>query len=212
MGYTVIAPVGDNLKALFVGIKEFPTERVILITPPQNLISAKKLAKKLDEFTIKTEIVKMNGGMMEEMFRIFGSINNKHGEDNLLVNVATGDRMTTCAALSASFANGLKAFGIVGDKVMIMPIMKLSYYNELSDNKLRILKELSVSEYFSLSQLSKKLEMSISLLSYHIRGNPKHKGLEEFRLVKVKEDRKYLYVKLSEMGNLLLKGYIKPNA
>ena len=53
MGYVVIAPVGDNLQALFIGMKEFPTEKVILITPKKNLTAARKLAKKLEEFTIE---------------------------------------------------------------------------------------------------------------------------------------------------------------
>ena len=62
-----------------------------------------------------------------------------------------------------------------------------------------------------LKQLSDNLNMSISLLSYHINGNQKHKGLKEFRLVEVEEEDKNMCVKLSEMGNLLLKGYIQPN-
>jgi len=116
--------------------------------------------------------------------------------------------MTTCTALSASFANGLKAFGVKNDKAMMLPIMKLSYYNELTENKLKILQELNLENYISLKDLHKKLGMSISLLSYHINGNYKYKGLIEYRLVTVRERNNQLFVKLSEMGNLLLKGYI----
>ncbi|MBC8500529.1 MAG: hypothetical protein ISS25_03130 [Nanoarchaeota archaeon] len=210
MGYTIIAPVGDNPKALFIGMKEFPTEKVILITLHNNFKTAKKLRKKLEDFTIKTKIIEMKGSLMEEMFRIFGELCSIYNNDDLIVNVATGDKMSTCAALSAAFANGLKSFGVMGDQCMLMPIMKLSYYNELSENKLRILKEMDGSNYFSLKELSAKLEMSISLLSYHINGNYKYKGLKEFRLVEVKEESNNLFVKLSEMGNLLLKGYIQP--
>ncbi|MDP7115566.1 MAG: winged helix-turn-helix domain-containing protein [Candidatus Woesearchaeota archaeon] len=79
----------------------------------------------------------------------------------------------------------------------------------MSDNKLKILKMLERDDYTSLKDLSKKVSMSISLLSYHINGNYKYKGLKEYRLVEVKEKSKQLYIKLSEMGNLLLKGYIK---
>jgi len=89
--------------------------------------------------------------------------------------------------------------------------MKLSYYNELNENKLKILKELNVDNYTSLKDLNEKLGMSISLLSYHINGNYKYKGLKEFRLILVEEKNNRLYVKLSEMGNLLLKGYITQN-
>jgi len=208
MGYKVIAPVGDNLRALFVGIKEFPTEKVFLLTPTANLKIARKYSRKLREFTIKSEIIELYQNNLEEMFEVFGKICSKNDPDDIIVNVATGDRMTTCSALSASFANGLKAFGVENDKTMPLPIMKLSYYNELSENKLKILQELNVENYLSLQDLHKKLGMSISLLSYHINGNYKYKGLKEYRLILVRERNKKVFVKLSDMGNLLLKGYI----
>ncbi len=211
MGYKVIAPVGDNLKALFIGIKEFPTEMVFLLTPSENMRKAKKLARKLDDFTIKSKIIELRDNNLEEMFRIFGELCASNNPDEIIVNVATGDRMTTCSALSASFANGLKAFGVDNDRTMLLPIMKLSYYNELNENKLKILKALSVEGYTALKDLNNELGMSISLLSYHINGNYKYKGLKEFRLVSTRERNNKLYVKLSEMGNLLLKGYITPN-
>tara|TARA_Y100000310_G_C20702969_1_gene831808 strand:+ start:9316 stop:9981 length:666 start_codon:yes stop_codon:yes gene_type:complete len=209
MGYKVIAPVGDNLKALFVGIKEFPTEKVFLICPSENIKDAQDLKEKLADFTIDVEIIEITGNLMEEMFKEFGKIVAIHPNDEIIVNVATGDRMSTCAAMSASFANGLKTFGVMGNQAMIMPIMKLSYYQELSENKLKILKMLKIEDYVSLKELSKQVEMSISLLSYHINGNYKYKGLKEYRLVEVMEKNKQLYIKLSEMGNLLLKGYIQ---
>lgn len=210
MGYTVIAPIGDNTKALFVGMKEFPTEKVIMLTPSTYLSAAKKLSRKLEVFTIETQIIELKHNLMEDMFRVFGELCAAYDVDDLVVNVATGDRMSTCAALSAAYANGLKSFGVDGNSCMMLPIMKLSYYNELSENKLKILKELEVDDYKSLSELNQKLKMSISLLSYHINGNYKYKGLKEHRLVEVKEQNNNLLVKLSEMGNLLLKGYIKP--
>lgn len=211
MGYIVIAPIGDNLKYAFVGMKEFPTEKFILVSPSNKLKNAQDLKKKLEEFTIKSEIIQINDNIMEEMFRVFGKICSLHKNDDLLVNIATGDSISTCAALSAAFANGLKAFGVMDDKVMLLPIMKLSYYNELTENKMKILKCLDVEDYLSLKKLSEKTGMSISLLSYHINGNYRHKGLKEFRLVDVKEKNKVLFVKLSEMGYILLRGYIKQN-
>lgn len=209
MRYNVIAPVGDNLKDLFVGIKEFPTEKVYLITPKEKIKDANELKRKLEEFTIKTEIISFSGSTLEEMFKAFAKITSIHENDELLVNVATGDRMSTCAALSASYANGIKAFGVMNDQAMLMPIMKLSYYHELSANKMKMLGSLEENDFKSLKELSKELKMSISLLSYHINGTTKHKGLKQFRLIDTMEENKQLYVKLSEMGSLLLKGYLK---
>lgn len=210
MGYTVIAPAGDNLKALFVGMKEFPTEKVIFITPKSYFRKTKAMCKRLEDFTIQSEMRHVEGNLFEEMFSAFGDICSKHDHDSLIVNVATGDRMSTCAALSAAFANGLKAIGVVDKQCMLLPIMKLSYYNELSDNKLNILRNLPKDEYTSLRNVSNDLKISASLLSYHINGTMKYKGLKEFRLVDVKEDSKNTFVKLSDLGKLLLKGHISP--
>lgn len=209
MGYTVIAPVGDNLKALFVGMKDFPTSEVILITPPDRIADAQDIAKKLDEFTINTRIIRIESDLMSEMFRVFAELVDIYDIDDIVVNVATGDRMSTCAAMSACYANGIRAFGVIGKDTMLMPIMKLSYYNELSDNKMRILQALQLQNPISIRDLSNKLGMSISLLSYHINGNNRYKGLKEFRLVEVQENSNEHLILLSKMGSLLLNGYIK---
>jgi len=208
MGYIIIAPAGDNLKSLLYGLKEFPTDRVVLITPKQYSKAAHNMSKKLQELTIPVEIIDIKVNVLEEMFATFAKLLKIYSEDQIMVNVSTGDRISTCAALSASYANGLKAFGCESDGCMLMPIMKLSYYRELSDNKLSILKVLDENEWTSLKDLNKKLKMSTPLLSYHINGNRKYKGLKEFRLVVTDERSKQLYVKLSEMGKLLLRGYI----
>lgn len=209
MGHIVIAPVGDNPQALFVGIKEFPTEKVILIVPKENVREAEKLRRKLEEFTISAEIVELSENMMESMFREFGRIVSAYPPDNLIVNVATGDRMSTCAALSAAFANGLKAFGVSDGKAMLMPIMRLSYYHELSERKLKIMKALQGQDFIAPIDLAKKLKMSISLVSYHINGNFHSKGLKGYHLVEVREKGKNVFIRLSQIGNMLLRGYIK---
>ena len=45
---------------------------------------------------------------------------------------------------------------------------------------MKILEYLDVKEFSSLKELSKKTGMSISLISYHINGNYKFKGLKEY--------------------------------
>jgi hypothetical protein len=208
MGYTVIAPVGDNTDALFVGMKEFATEEVYLITPINNVKKAQKIEKKLEVFKIPVTIIPYEGNLMEAMFSNFGKICADRDNEDIIVNVATGDKLSACAALSAAFANGLKAFGIMEGKPMLLPIMKLSYYNELTDSKMKILTHLNNIDFKSLSELHKQTKMSISLLSYHLNGTIRYKGLLQLRLVEVKEQNKNLLVKLSELGSLLLKGYI----
>jgi len=208
MGHTIIAPVGDNPTALFIGMKAFPTEKVILLTTKEHLKKAKRLSEKLEEFTIKTEIKELQGNILEATFQAFANLCFIYDNEDLIVNVATGNHTTTCAALSAAYANGLKAFDVMGDMTVLLPILKLSYYHELSENKMEILRTLDEKEFEQISKIAQRLQMSISLLSYHINGNHKYKGLKDHRLIETKMEGKSLHVKLSSMGRMLLKGYI----
>lgn len=199
------------MKPLFIGMKEFPTKKVILITTPELFDVAKKTSSKLAEFTVPSEIKQIKGNPLESVFEIFADICQIYPNDQLIVNVGAGDHTTTCASISASYANGLKAFDVAGEMIVLLPIMKLSYYNEITPIKMKILNELNKEEYQSLNDVAKKLKMSISLLSYHINGTDKYKGLKYHRLVDTKSVNKNLYIKLSSMGKLLLKGYVNKN-
>ena len=136
----VVAPVGDNLDAIFVGLKEFPTDRIILISPPKRIDDANKLKKEIEKFKIQVQIKEIKGEVWEEMFRAVSKIRSEEGDKNIIVNVATGDRETQCAATSAAFVNGLKAFSVAENQVMLLPVLKFSYYKILTERKLNILK------------------------------------------------------------------------
>ena len=205
----VIAPVGDNMDALYVGIKEFPTERIILLTPEDRIEDAKKAQQELKKFGIPVQITEIKGNIWEEMFQKVAEIKAVEKDKDVIINTATGDRVSTCAAVSAAFVNGLKAMSIDGGTAMMLPVLKFSYYNILTDKKMNILKLLRQPGCCkSLEELSKKTKMSLPLISYHINGNLKSDGLKDLGLVDTTENKGKIEVKLSTMGKLLIKGYI----
>jgi len=205
----IIAPVGDNINALFVGLKEFPTERIYLLYPAAYLKTAEKAVKDLEKFGIPTKIIEMKGEVWEDMFRKIGEISKIEGGKNLIINTATGDRMTTCAATSAAFVNGIKAFSVEKGMAMLLPVLKFSYYRILTDKKMGILTTLSKPNCcISLEELSKKTKMSLPLISYHINGNLKSEGLKEMGLVETDEIKGRMEIKLSVLGRMLINGYV----
>jgi len=205
----VIAPVGDNMGALFIGIKEFPTERVILLCPPENIDDANKAKKDLEKFQIPVQISEIKGNVWESMFQKISELKEIENEKDIIINTATGDRVTTCAATSAAFVNGLKAMSVMGNDAMMLPVLKFSYYSLLTDKKMGIMNLLSEPGCCSsLEELSKKTKMSLPLISYHINGNLKSEGLKEMGLVETTEKKGRVNLKLSMLGKLLLKGYI----
>ncbi len=207
--YTIIAPWGDQMDNLFPGIKDFPTEKIILVVPEKSKAEALKFKEGIDKFRIPVQIRTITGNVWEETFKAVAEIRAHEGDSNLIVNVATGDRMTRCAATSAAFVNGLKAFGVEGDQTMLLPVLKFSYYRVLSDKKMDILKYLNkYPEGITLDRVCKDVKMSLPLLSYHLNGNLKSEGLKDLGLIDVEDQKGRSRVKLSMQGRLLIKGYI----
>jgi len=209
MKYVVVAPVGDNMDALFIGIRDFPTEKVILLAPENKMNEAKKAEQDLERFKIPVKIMEISRPVWEEIFMKVAQIKNIEKDKEVLVNTATGDRTTTCAATSAAFVNGLKAISVNGNDVMLLPVLKFSYYNMIAGKKMEILKLLSKPGCCaSLEELSKKTKMSLPLISYHINGNLKSEGLKGMGLIETMENKGKIAIKLSTLGSMLIKGYI----
>ncbi len=213
MKYTMIAPVGDNLNALFIGIRDFPTEKVVLLSPPNRMRDAAKAKKDLERFQINTQIIEITGPLWEELFRKISEIKELNKGKEIIVNTATGDRTTTCAATSAAFVNGLKAFSVEGKESMLLPVLKFSYYRLVSDKKMKILQLLAKDKTCckSLDDLGKKTKMSLPLISYHVNGNLKSEGLIDLGLVETTEMGGRVAIELTMLGRLLIKGYVKSN-
>jgi len=193
-----------------LALEIFPLKELFLLLQKKYLSEAKKTEKDLNKFQIPCQTIKLEqGNVWEEVFQKVAEIKSSEEGENLIVNTATGDRITTCAATSAAFVNGLKAFSVMGSESMLLPIMKFSYYKILTPKKLSILEALSATDCCSsLHMLSKRLKMSLPLISYHINGNLKSEGLIDLGLVETEDQEGRVAVGLSSLGNMLIKGYI----
>ncbi|MBI3022743.1 MAG: hypothetical protein HYY68_03330 [Thaumarchaeota archaeon] len=210
--YSIIAPLGDNFDAIYLGIREFPTEKIYLIHTGGNLSKAEELKKELEKFRIGLHPVEIRGNLLEGMFRAFAQIKRETSDDRLLVNVSSGDKMGMSASLAAAFVNGLKAFHVEGDRVSMFPVLKFSYYRLLPERKLAILGFLKDQPdcCSSLEELSQRTGMSLPLMSYHINGNAKAEGLITQGLVQAHVGpRGKTQVMLTELGRLIAEGIVE---
>ena len=87
----VVAPVGDNMDALYVGINEFPTERVILLAPEDKIEDAKKAQDELKKFGIPVQITEIKGNIWEDMFQKIAEIKALEKGKELIIVVSTCD-------------------------------------------------------------------------------------------------------------------------
>ena len=208
--HVVIASAGKDIETTFQVIRTFPTERVILLSDKEDLEAAKESQKDFEKFKIPVKIIEIKNYSMEEIFRIIKLIAGSEKNKEIIINVSSGNKVASCLTLCAAYVHGIKAAGVMKDKVILLPIMKFSYYKMLSDQKLRIMKLLDEKQdcCASLENLSKEMKMSLPLISYHINGNLKSEGLKDMGLIETKEAKGKIAVTLSTLGRLLLKGYV----
>jgi len=206
----IVAPVGDHLDDLYVALREFPTERIVLITPVDKIDLAQETKKELNKFKVTVDIKKIQGNIWEEMFRAISEIKELYTDKQIIIHTSTGDRGTTCAATSAAFVNGLKAIAVENDNAMMLPVLKFSYYKILTEKKMAIIKFIYNNDCCSsLDELSRKTKMSLPLISYHVNGNLKSDGLKDLGLIETKEAKGKTKVELTILGRMLIKGYVQ---
>ncbi len=207
-----IATVGEETSGVLAGVRNAPANKLVLICYQHDKEIAKRLATSITE-TLKTDVDLYDNVRVEQSYkdimRVFSEIIEKNRDqyDEYLLNVSSGDKMICIAAAVTSFILGFKAFFCKGDECVMLPPMKLSYTELVSEVKLSILKALDKAggEVDSLDQLSKLTNYGKPLLSYHIHGSEDARGLIDLGLADaIRHSRGKTKVRLTTLGKMLL--------
>ncbi len=208
-----IATLGPDTDPVLVGIRTLAVHKLDLIHLEADKPIAEKLTHDLASILkveVETFSVPTSDVLTHVLEGVAGILQKEKGNfDNILFNVSSGDKLLGCAALSAAFVNGLKAFAIVKGEPLLLPVLKFSYDQLVSATKLDILKSLQKNggEVDSLETLKEISGYGKPLLSYHIQGAEDSKGLVELGLVEVeKGNRGKSITKITTLGKLLTLG------
>lgn len=208
-----IATFGSDMQeGIAAGIRNFPIHRLVLICYGSDNQKAEDFSRRIRSILgIPVTITVVNReNVIRDVLERVGEIISIHGKNfqQILMNVSCGDKLIGCAALSAAFINGIKAFGMDSTGAPLpMPVLKLSYSEIISEPKMNILKavERVGGTVDSLEKLEQASGYGKPLLSYHIMGGKEARGLAELGLVEVeKGDRGRLLTKLTTLGKLLV--------
>jgi hypothetical protein len=204
-----IAILGDNESAVSIGLRNFPTHKLILITPNQTVEKANKLATKLhDTYGLIIEIVKTKDDALPTILGIITQTihQNADSSQELLINIGSANRRQVTAGIAAAYLYGVRAFDVTGEDPVLIPVLRLGYREMVSGVKLEILRTLEkVGQVNSLEELARASNYGKPLLSYHIRGTEQTRGLLGLGLVEVKHLKQgRLQVKLTTLARTLL--------
>ncbi|HMK83441.1 MAG TPA: DUF6293 family protein, partial [Candidatus Bathyarchaeia archaeon] len=197
---------------VLAGVRNAPANKLVLICYDHNKEIAKRLAASISE-TLKTEVEVYDKVRVEHSYKdimqVFSQIveKNKDQYDDFLLNVSSGDKMICIAAAVTSFILGFKAFFCKGDECVMLPPIKLSYTELVSEVKISILRALDKAggEVESLDELSKLTNYGKPLLSYHIHGSEDARGLIDLGLAEAtRHSRGRTKVRLTTLGKMFL--------
>lgn len=212
-----VAILGGSEDAVLVGIKNFPTHKLVLVSPKDSAEATQKLAERLTgTLKLDVDVQEVKDGTIPTMLEAVANIVNKESAfEDVIINVGSAGKHLTCAGVTAAFVHGIKAFDVMGDQPMMLPVLKMSFTDIVSGPKMEILQALEKAGGMtqSLEELGKIANFGKPLLSYHIRGSDESRGLEDIGLVEVKQLKQgRLEVKLTEMGRMLLSTLPKSRA
>lgn len=200
MRYTLIAPVGANLQALFIGLREFPTKKLVLLYTKDKKESLVEMQSSLSAFRLPIEAHELGENLVDDAFSVMSGLKEKR--DELIVNTSTGDAQLASIVLSVANILGVRAFTVVGDRPIVLPALKIDVAHLVSKKKAEILRAL-LRGPLSLQELRQRVRLSAPLLSYHLNGGGRGDGLVEIGLVEVGGGPKNKVASLSGLGKLL---------
>jgi hypothetical protein len=210
----------EGQDAIASGIRNFPVHKLALICFESDKEKANEFSTKIKSIVglpYSIHLVSRKNVIKDTLERV-SEILAGDGKDfsQVLINVSCGDKLIGCAALSAAFINGIKAFGMdETDSPLLMPILKLSYNEIISESKMKILKAIDqAADGFvqSLEHLEAISGYGKPLLSYHIQGARESKGLADLGLLEIeKGERGKISARLTTLGKLLVVGTPPPS-
>jgi len=200
------------------GIRNFPVHKLALICFEYDRDKAEDFSRKIRSvlgLPVSIHVVSRKNVIRDTLERVSEMLAKDSKNYQVLMNVSCGDKLIGCAALSAAFINGIKAFGIdEKGSPLLMPILKLSYNEVISESKIKILKAIDeATDGFveSLEQLEAISGYGKPLLSYHVQGTRDSKGLADLGLLEIeKGDRGKISARLTALGKLLVIGTPAP--
>jgi DNA-binding MarR family transcriptional regulator len=205
-----IAVLGGSEDAVLVGLRNFPAHKLILLSTSDSLDQANQLSKKLTEtLKLTVDVKQLSDATISSMLETVGQVVRAESGSfqDFLINVGSAGQHQTCAGVTAAFVHGIKAFDVVSEQPIVLPVMKFSYTQAVTEPKMEILRaiERSGGDVESLEKLSALSNYGKPLLSYHIRGSEEGRGLEDLGLVEVERGKRgRLRVKLTALGRTLL--------
>ncbi len=179
-----IALAGGETDAVLDGFLLHPATRVILLYRESDRAHAQKLRRRFSRAGISVDLHRFEGhpylGTLQALNEIV--VDSRLTHDEIWVNVSSGCVDAGCAATTAAYLHGLKAFMVAGDAAPLMPVLPVDQRATLTDADVAVLRALGTSP-LSLARLARVAGLRTVVVRARVHGEPDHQGLVSRGLV-----------------------------
>ncbi len=201
MAYTLIAPIGKNSKHLFTVLKDHHITSVILLCAKEYEGVASRVGRALQKVQISARVDVIATSLSESLLPLLKNRDNTF----TLLHAGCADQDAAITTISAAYLFGIPVFAVQQNIVSELPLLRIKYNDIISGKKQDILKVIASKGVFSsLDLLAKEVNMSVPLVSYHIHGNAKSKGLEALGIVETRSENGYTKISLTKLGSSIV--------
>lgn len=212
-----VSVVSRDKRAVLEGFRACPGTHVILLHARGDASRARKLRDTLCSGGVPTRTHRVPDdtyvGFLHEASAIIQQARVEYTD--VYLNVSSGSPAAGCALTTAAYLHGAKAFRLVEDQAIPLPILPYDHREAIGPAKAAILRALAAaprSETTPRSLASVGLDMRE--VWHHLRGEPGRKGLVDLGLVEERRRfgrRTMLY--LTKTGEALVQsGVLVPEA
>lgn len=210
-----IAVVGKDKATILEGFRACPGTHVVLLHTRAEASRARKLRDTLCSGGIPARTHRVPddpySGVLREVSAVLHEARVEYSD--VYLNVSSGTPAAGCALTTAAYLHGAKAFHLVGDTAVLLPILPYDQRESLGPAKIAILRALAASpQQEETARSIASTGLAPREIRHHLDGEPGRKGLVALGLV---EERRRFGVRrilrLSGSGAALLQsGLIAP--
>jgi DNA-binding transcriptional ArsR family regulator len=181
-----VAVVGKDKKPVLEGFRACPGTHVVLLHSRADSSRARKLRDTLCSGGVPTRTHPIPPdpftGVLAEASAILHEARLEYAD--VYLNVGSGTPAAGCALTTAAYLHGAKAFHVVGDAAVLLPVLPYNHRDALSPTKVAILRALAAAHGHECSPRALAAAvLTADELDHHLRGEPGRKGLIGLGLV-----------------------------
>jgi DNA-binding transcriptional ArsR family regulator len=207
--HVIVAPFEQDIDAVIASTAAYPARKIILLAPPSAAPHLAEAQKTVSARRIPVETAHLSADAdFDAVFDALNKIRQENAGESLLIDLGSAGKSLLAACLSYAHLYGIDAIHTRQGRTIEYPIPGVAFFEFVKGKKLDILAQVAKKDCCdSMEDVSRKVGLSASLVSYHLYGTAKNPGLIELALVEPVRNKNRVVLRLTLLGKLVAKQY-----